>query len=290
MNKQYLKENGLYEAHKQFMRLCEWSYSPSALEEDDAQQDPNADPNAMGADPNAMGGADSSMGGDPMGGTDPSMGADPNADPNAMGGDPNADPSMGSDPNAMGTDPNAMGGDMMDDPNAMGGDPMGGDMMDDPNAMGDDNEVIDVEDLTQAQEKVNDKVNHIGKNLGSVDDRINSLMKALDKMEAMINKNNAKIEDLNNEFQKRIKTPTEKLNLRSLDSYPFNVKPTEYWDKAVKDMPQYSVTDDNEIPTQKEYTIHQSDIDSMSDKEIEDSFDSVIDDNMRQDINKIFGL
>ena len=34
MNKKYLKENNLYEAHKQFMRLCEWSYVPKTLEEE----------------------------------------------------------------------------------------------------------------------------------------------------------------------------------------------------------------------------------------------------------------
>ena len=34
MNKKYLKENNLYEAHKQFMRLCEWSYLTHNLEEE----------------------------------------------------------------------------------------------------------------------------------------------------------------------------------------------------------------------------------------------------------------
>lgn len=290
MNKQYLKENGLYDAHKQFMRLCEWSYSPSALEEEgDEQQDPNA------AGGNPMGGADPSMGGDPSMGADPNaMGnnADPSmgADPNTMGADPNmagGDPSMGADPNAQ--DPNAMGDDMgMQDP-MMGGDPM----MDDPTAMDDteQDDVIDVEDLTQAQEKVNDKVNHIGKDLGSVDTRIDKLMVALDKMETMINNNNAKIEDLNKQVQDRVPLPVEKLNLRALDSYPFNVKPTAYWEKKINNgNPNYAITADNSKPPQEEYTIKQSDIDNLNTKDIEDSFDSFIDDDMRQSINRIFDL
>ena len=156
--------------------------------------------------------------------------------------------------------------------------------------MGEEDDVIDVEDLTQAQEKVNDKVNHIGKNLGGLDSQITDLMSTIKKMEDMINSNNKKIEDLNKEFKTRVQTPTEKLNLRSLDSYPFNVKPTEYWDKATKDLPQYAVADDNDIPTTKEYTIRQSDIDAANEKDIEDSFNGVIDQDMRFDINRIFGL
>ena len=34
MNKKYLQENNLYEAHKQFMRLCEWSFVSKPLEEE----------------------------------------------------------------------------------------------------------------------------------------------------------------------------------------------------------------------------------------------------------------
>lgn len=278
MNKQYLKEHGLYDAHKQFMRLCEWSYSPTGLDEDDTQQDPN---NAMGGNQDPMmgggmqqGGQDSMMGADPMGATDPNMGGQ-----NDMGGGMPQDPNAQADPN-MG-DAATIGDTSMDDM-----------PMDDSFGEEDDEEdedVIDVDDLTDAQEKINKKVNHVGKDVSAIDGRINQLMTALDKMERMINQNNDKIEQLNTEFQKRVQTPTEKLNLRSLDSYPFNVKPTEYWDKAVKDMPQYDVTDDNDTPTEKEYVIRQSDIDNTSDKEIEDSFD-VIDDKFRQDISKIFGM
>ena len=245
MNKKYLKDNGLYEAHKQFMRLCEWSYASRPLEEDgeEGQQDPN-----MGGDPNAMGGA-----------PDPNMG--------------------GQDPNAMGDDANAMGGDEMP---PMGEDPM----MDDPN-MGEEDDVIDVEDLTNAQEIVNDKVSHLGKDLGNVDTTITKLMQTVDKLESMIDKNNEKIDKLNSEFQSRVKTPTERLNLRSLDSYPFNVKPTEFWDK-VSQNPNYDISMNNAEPTaDKTYEIKQDDVNAMNDREVEDSF---IDPDLNQTIEKIFGL
>ena len=38
MDKNFLKEKKLYEAHKQFMRLCEWSYVPQNIEEEDDDQ------------------------------------------------------------------------------------------------------------------------------------------------------------------------------------------------------------------------------------------------------------
>ena len=285
-NVKYLKENNLYEAHKHFMRMAEgFGYSSMVQEEgdEDEMQQPN---NAMGGDPNAMGGA-------------PDMGGNPNAmggDPNAMGGAPD----MGGDPNAMGGapdmggDPNAMGGapDMGGDPNAMGGAPdMGGDTMppmeDEEPSPEDDPSLVDVEDITKAQEKTKDKVNSVGRDVVKVDKRLDSLMAAIDKMEAMIDANNQHIDDLNREFQKRNPTEVERLNLRSLDSYPFNVRPTDYWrDKGINS--NYTAYFNNNEPTTHEYTITNDDVDDMNEREVAGSF--YVDDNLKQDLNKIFGF
>ena len=205
-------------------------------------------------------------------------------DPTMGGGDdPNAAP-QGGDPNMMGGDP-TMGGEMppMEDP-TMGGQ--------DPNGMGEENEVIDVEDITDAQKKTNDKVNKVGRNLGKVDDKIVQLLQAIDKMETMINNNNAEIENFKQEFEKRNPTPTEKLNLRSLDSYPFNVNPKEYWeDKGIANpgtSNQYQAYSDNEKPTTDEYEITNYDIDNFDERKIADSFH--LDDDLRQTIEKIFDI
>ena len=241
MNKEYLKENNLYEAHKQFMRLCEWSFvSRNVMEDDDEEQDAN-----MGGDMNQQ---------DPMQGGDMPMGDDP-----MMGGE-----GMGDMP-------------PMDDP-MMGGEDMG-----------EDEEVIDVEELTDAQEKMNSKVNVVGRNLGDVDDKIEALMQSLSKMEQMINNNNAEIAAFKQEFEKRNPTQTEKLNLRSLDSYPFNVNPKEYWeDKNNDPYSNYSGEADNDKSTTQEYVITNSDVDQFDNKAIEDSFN--IDDDLQQSIEKIFNL
>jgi len=288
-NVKYLKENNLFEAHEHFMRLSE-AYIPTVLpeEEIDEEGEDMQDPNAMGGqDPNAMGGAD------PMGG-----GGMPQ-DPNGMGG---------QDPNAMGgQDPNAMGGDMNDpmggggmpqgqngmdgqDPNAMGGaDPMADMGMNDP--MGeeqeDDGETIDIDGLTKAQDKLNVKQNHIGRDLSKVDTRIDTLIDTINNLLSKVDSNNSEIESLKAEFEKRNPTQTEKLNLRSLDSYPFNVKPNEYWAEKAR-QGGYEAYADNDEPTTKEYVITNDDVDNPSD-DIANTFFKIDDDDI-QTLEKMFNI
>lgn len=250
MDKKYLKEHNLFEAHKQFMRLCEWSYVPTTLEE---EGEDNQDQNQEAQDSN--------------------MGENPDMQP--TGGDENM-PSMEGESNGEG-DIAPMDQNMGEDPNMP---PMDG---------GEDETVIDVEDITDAQEKMNSKVNVVGKDLGEVNDKIESLMKLLNKMEGMITNNNKEIANFKAEFEKRNPTQTEKLNLRSLDSYPFNVNPKDYWtQKGADPNSNYSGFANNGKSTTQEYVITNNDVDDFNEREMESSFD--IEDDLKQDISKIFGL
>ena len=89
------------------------------------------------------------------------------------------------------------------------------------------------------------------------------------------------------EFEKRNPTQTEKLNLRSLDSYPFNVKPTDYWDEKAK-QGGYEAYSDNEEPTTQEYVITNDDVDNPA-KDIADTFFKINDDDI-QTLDKLFNL
>ena len=275
MNKKYLKENNLYEAHKQFMRLCEWSYVPKTLEEEgEDEQDPNA---GMGGEQDPMG---NNMNDPMMGGQNQEGGDMPPMD-GQMGDDMNQQDQMGNE--EMPIDDPIMGGDSMDDSMP----PMDNPMMD--GEMGEDEEVIDVDDITNAQEKMNDKVNVVGQDLGKVSDKIEALMQSISSMEQMINNNNAEIASFKQEFEKRNPTQTEKLNLRSLDSYPFNVNPKEYWEeKGIDPNSNYSGYSDNDKSTTQEYEITNNDVDNFDEKTVEDSFN--IDDDLQQSIEKIFNL
>lgn len=273
MNKELLKDKNFVEAQKQFMRLCEWSYVPKTLEEEgeDEEQPQNDD-----------------FGGD-MNQNEPNMQDNmdmPQDDMQDMddGGMPQDDIQGIDNGNMPQGDTQDMGNDNIGDP-MIGGDnamlDMGGGM--------EDEEVIDVDDLTNAQEKMNDKVNVVGQDLGDVNSKIESLLGILGNMEQMINNNNQEIEKFKAEFEKRNPTQTEKLNLRSLDSYPFNVNPKDYWaEKGSDPNSNYSGISDNDKSTTQEYQITNNDVDDFNEREIEKSFD--IDDDLQQDLKKIFGF
>lgn len=293
-NIKYLKENNLFEAHKHFMRLSE-AYIPTfpeeELEEAGDEQDQmggGADPMA-GEEPNAMGDKPNVAGGE--------SGADPMAGggPNAMNG---GDLGMGDGPNAMGgADPMADGADPMADPMADGADPMADPIgpdgsMEDPlddadDEQENDGDTIDIDGLTHAEDKLNVKQNQIGRDVAKVDDRITTLIDTIGKLQTALDSNNSELEALKAEFEKRNPTQTEKLNLRSLDSYPFNVKPTDYWaEKAAQG--GYEAVSDNDEPTTKEYVITNDDVDNPS-KDIADTFFKIDDDDI-QTLDKLFNL
>jgi uncharacterized protein YoxC len=179
----------------------------------------------------------------------------------------------------MGEDPMASA-DPMQDPNAMSGE--------DPLADAEeenDGSTIDIDGLTAAQDKLNVKQNHIGRDISKVDTRITSLIDTIKNLLSKVDSNNSEIEALKAEFEKRNPTQTEKLNLRSLDSYPFNVKPNDYW-KEKEETSNYRIGGDtDEVPEQ--YDLHQSDVDNVTNwKEIADS----LDDSDLTDLTKIFNL
>lgn len=295
-NIKYLKENNLYEAHQHFMQLCETFPGYPEMKHGVVMEEPGEDdPNAQ-QDPNAMGGAPGGMpGADPMGG----------GDPNAMGGAPGADPMGGGAP---GGDPNAMGGqDMGADPNAMGqpmpdaSDPMGGDMggedpfadqrSGDDEAGGDsemDDDTIDVEGLTNAEEKLNVKQNKLGRDFAKVDNKIEKLIDTIANLQTALDGNNNELMALKAEFEKRNPTQTEKLDLRgAIDSYPFNVRPDDFWANKMKERGNYEVYADNDKSTEDQYTITANDIEDLP-SEISKTF-SIEDDDI-QTLEKMFRL
>ena len=207
------------------------------------------DHNAMGGDPNAMGGDPSMMG-----------------DPNAMGGDPGmmGDPAMGGAENGVegfnpeGGDPNAMGGDpgMMGGPNAMGGE-----------MMQPDDEVIDVDDLTQSQEKAEEKIDA----MNSKFEKLMGAVETLIKQNAQREKEAAEAERrsaeqqarLEAELEKRIPTPQQRMTMRSTKSAPYAMTPNEYMNNYAPD--NYSDADDNNGADDMQYQITKDDIDRFTD-------------------------
>ena len=266
-----MTKTNINEIKNNFRHLVEYVSPRDGV--DEVGEDPNAmggaDP-SMGGDPNAMGGADPNMGGGPnaMGGADPSMGGDPNA----MGG---ADPSMGGDPNAMGGADPSMGGaqspegfapqgvdqgmamdGMGGDPNAMGGDPnMGG-----GETPGPDDDVIEIDDLTDAQEDTEHKVD-------ALTSKFERLMSSIDSIEQRINDidahTNQYLGSLKGEMEKRNPTPMQRLTMRSTKSSPYSITPNEYMNNYAPE--NYSDESDNNGADDPQYKITKGDIDDFVD-------------------------
>ena len=125
--------------------------------------------------------------------------------------------------------------------------------------MQDGDEVIDVDDLTNSQKETEYKID-------GVDDRLIKIARVIDKLIPAIEANNSKIEDLKAEFEKRNPTESEKLNLRSQSSFPYSVKPKDYWNNKSQDG-NYNVIYDNGVDPNKEdkeYVLKQKDIDNAA--------------------------
>ncbi len=254
------KDNNIVieEAKKRFQTIMEYVVSQgTVVEADEETEEPQEE---MG------GGMDQNMGNDPA----------------AMGGE--MDPNMGNDPAAMGgeMDPN-MGGPEGFSPQDMsldGGMGQSTDGVTEP--MQDGDEVIDVDDLTDAQEETEAEVSKIN-------DKFDKVLKAIGAFEELLRSNDEKIEGLKSEFEKRNPTQVEKLSMQTAKSYPFNVKPEEFW--AEKEATSnYSTEDDQNGVKQGQYVITAKDIAGETNwKEIADSLDD--DDFMyNQTLNKILSL
>lgn len=132
---------------------------------------------------------------------------------------------------------------------------------------GEDVEEIDITDLVNMTKSIkkdidNSKSEHTGV-LNKMDDvfsKLNDLEGKLSQMDSILNR----IDELGNKVENmREKTPQEKLELRSLDSYPFNQNPQQFFAQKQEDM---------RTSGKNEYVITKQDIDTYSLDSIRDSF------------------
>lgn len=234
MDREYIKKHNMMEAHKQFMRLCE-GYLATDLSEDEPGQEQQDMP--------------------PM---DGNAGEQPVDNMNQP-----ADGQQGMEP-AQEPSEEPMGPEGMAEPTPM---------TDEPLEPAEDEDVLDVDDLTDAQEELNKKQNELGHDLGDVDQRILALLTAVEKIQGTIDKNSSEINGLKAELEKRMPTKTEKLNMQSLNMYPYNVSPKDYWAQKEKEGVYQAEHDSQEDNLKKQFEITQQDVDDFTDREMEDSFD-----------------
>lgn len=102
--------------------------------------------------------------------------------------------------------------------------------------------------------------------LKSLTDKLSNLEAQLSKMDTIASKLG--------KLEQDIKTPEEKLELRSLDSYPFNMKLTDYWEEKASKDKNYRISSGEsfEDGKQKEFVITPEDIEEYNKVDIKNSF------------------
>jgi hypothetical protein len=118
-------------------------------------------------------------------------------------------------------------------------------------------EELDITELVTAQKEIQTKQDDYFENLFG---QLNKLESKLSEMDVIMNKLNA----LENKIEKyRDKTPQEKLELRSLDSGPFNQKLSDFFEDKEEDM---------EKSGKNEYILTQDEVEDFSPNEIKKTF------------------
>lgn len=176
----------------------------------------------------------------------PPPGEDPNALPPAGGAPAPVDPNMAAPAPAAPAGPQPV--DLENDPDV---EKVGGE--------GDTGktEEMDITDLVKSQKKVEQKQEEYFDNLFQHLDNLESKLGEMDGIMTKLNDLEIKIEKY------REKTPQEKLELRSLDSGPFNQKLSQFFDDKEEDM---------EKSGKNEYILTQDEVEDYSPIEIKKTF------------------
>ena len=180
--------------------------------------------------------------GTPAAPTDPNAPVDPAAQPPVGGAAVGPDASQDNAMLGMGGNPET--------PPADTGGGMGnmGDLGDESSA---DDVEVDVTQLVKGSEEAKESADNASHKTSVLLNKFNDLERRVAAMDSI----SGKIETLEKEIIKRNPTPIEKLEMRSLDSYPFNIKLKDYW----KDVDGYDATSDNK---EEEYTLTKDDVDT----------------------------
>lgn len=140
--------------------------------------------------------------------------------------------------------------------------PVEDEMAEEP-AMGDTGEVeVDVTQLVDKTEEAKEEASQASSKIDDLLNKFGELESKLGGMDAII----SKMDELEQEVIQRNPTPTEKLNMRSLDSFPYSVKLTDFW----AEREGYDTGSEEE---EKEYVLTQDDIENdYNEQEIKSSF------------------
>ena len=122
---------------------------------------------------------------------------------------------------------------------------------------------VDVTDIVDKTEEAKEEAAQASSKIDDLLGKFSELEEKLTGMDEIINK----MDELEQEVKDRNPSPTEKLNMRSMDSFPYNVKLSDFWNEREG----YEAT--SEEDKEQEYTLTKQDIDDdYSEVDIRGSF------------------
>ncbi len=131
-------------------------------------------------------------------------------------------------------------------------------------------EELDVTELVTMAKESGEKTETLEKSIGSQKGSIDSLISKLDDLEKKLNDMDSivsSVQELETKFEKyRPQTQQEKLELRYLDSGPFNQKPADYWEEKTGEMAKQK--------DKHEYVLTQEEVDDYNDADIKKSWNT----------------
>lgn len=131
----------------------------------------------------------------------------------------------------------------------------------------DTTEEIDITDLVNITKNIKKDVETSKQDHGAVISKMDDVFTKLDDLASKLSEMDAiiqKIDQLGSEVkQMKPETPVEKLEMRSLDSYPFNQKPNDFFSQKQAEM---------RTSGKNEYVLTKDDVDNYSKNTIKDTF------------------
>jgi hypothetical protein len=149
--------------------------------------------------------------------------------------------------------------------------------LDDMTDQEDEVEEIDVTDLVTQNGEIGDTVDQFSNQLMDIETKFTELSNKLDGMDRLFQK----IDNLEIEIEKMAPpTPVERMELRSLDSFPYNQRLDNYFDnkKAQYKRLRGIDLDTDRVSPEKEYTLTAGDAEEWDDNSIGKSFNPNYDD------------
>lgn len=164
-----------------------------------------------------------------------------------------------------------LGGEELPEPEPMGDEPLP-----EPEPMEDEVE-LDITQLVQGTEAAKNSADQANQQISGLLSKFEELNASLARMDAI----NGKIDNLEQEFEKRNPTPEEKLEMRSLNSFPYSLKLTDYWSEKEGNYDAMG----GEVNQDKEYVLTQDEVEKdYNPITVKDSFQNTYEDD-DQDFN-----